>query len=55
MRPAACWKEWWERTPACRALPEVMLGPGWLGREEHPLHVSAWVIHCGQWPWVMEG
>lgn len=23
-----CWREWQERTPACRALPEVRLGQG---------------------------
>ena len=44
MRPAACWREWRGRTPACRALPEVRPGPGvgWTGK------------HCGQCPWVRE-
>lgn len=37
-RPAGCWREWQERTPACCARPEVRLGQvGLLGGASLPL------------------
>lgn len=39
IRPVACWSEWRDRTPACRALPEVRLGRAPLGRS--PAHAPA--------------
>lgn len=53
MRPTACWREWRERTPACHARPEVMLGPGGFGLGRRTPSMSAfWVTPWGQCPWV---